>query len=91
MPQAHHTGRSGMVLTDDSVLAGNSRSHRNLCFQSRKAFLPYGVGQQLPIDQPPSRPGLAQMERMNEIIRKKRWIGKALFRAASGIPESNFR
>jgi len=80
------TGEGGMVLTDNPVLAGKARSHRNLCFRQEKRFYHTELGNNYRLTNLQAALGLAQMERIDEIIRKKRWIGKAYSERLQDIP-----
>jgi len=71
------TGEGGMVLTGDPVLAEKARSQRNLCFRQEKRFYHMELGHNFRLTNLQAAVGLAQMERIGEIIKKKRWIGKA--------------
>ena len=80
------TGEGGMVLTDDPVLAQRARSHRNLCFRQEKRFYHTELGNNYRLTNLQAALGLAQMERIDEIIKKKRWIGKAYTERLQDIP-----
>src|SRR5438477_7293656 len=68
------TGEGGMVLTDDDALAERCRSLRNLCFQPRRFFHEeFGYNYRLTNLQ--AAVGVAQIERMADILARKRRIG----------------
>ncbi len=69
------TGEGGMILTDDDELAERSRSLRNLCFQPKRRFVHEQLGWNLRMTNLQAALGLAQLERLDEFIGKKRWIG----------------
>ena len=71
------TGEGGMVLTNDPDYAEKARSLRNLCFRPEQRFLHTKLGHNFRITNLQAAIGLGQLERMDEIIAKKRWIGKA--------------
>jgi perosamine synthetase len=71
------TGEGGMVLTNDPVYADKARSLRNLCFRPEQRFLHTELGYNFRLTNLQAAIGLGQLERINEIIEKKRWIGKA--------------
>ena len=70
------TGEGGMLLTDDPVYAEKARNLRNLCFQPRR-FYHTELGYNFRMTNLQAAIGLGQMERMEEIIAKKRWMGRA--------------
>jgi perosamine synthetase len=70
------TGEGGMVLTDDPKLAEKARSLRNLCFQATRRFYHEELGFNFRLTNLQAALGLAQLERIEEIIARKRWIGQ---------------
>ena len=70
------TGEGGMVLTDDPALAEKSRSLRNLCFQPQRRFYHEGLGFNFRLTNLQAAMGLAQVERIEKIIERKRWMGR---------------
>ena len=80
------TGEGGMVLTNDPVLAEKARSLRNLCFRPEKRFYHTELGNNYRLTNLQAALGLAQMERIDGIIEKKRWIGKAYTEQLQDIP-----
>lgn len=70
------TGEGGMVLTDDPQLAEKVRSHRNLCFQPGRRFYHEELGFNFRLTNMQAALGLAQLERMDEIVARKRWMGE---------------
>lgn len=69
------TGEGGMILTDDDELAETCRSLRNLCFQPKKRFVHQRLGWNLRMTNLQAALGLAQLERLDEFIAKKREMG----------------
>ena len=65
-----------MVLADDAVLAKKARSLRNLCFQPNRRFYHEELGFNFRLTNLQAALGLAQVERIEEIIARKRWIGQ---------------
>jgi perosamine synthetase len=80
------TGEGGMVLTNDSHIAGRLRSLRNLCFRPEKRFYHTELGHNFRLTNLQAAIGLAQIERMPETIQKKRWIGENYSRRLKDIP-----
>jgi perosamine synthetase len=70
------TGEGGMILTDDELLAKNCRESRNLCFIPNKRFVHEKLGWNFRMTNLQAALGLAQLERLDEFLEKKRWIGK---------------
>jgi perosamine synthetase len=70
------TGEGGMVLTDDEALAEKARSVRNLAFQSGRRFYHEELGFNFRLTNIQAAVGLAQLERIDQIVARKRWMGK---------------
>ena len=79
------TGEGGMVLTNDEILAEKIRSIRNLCFRPEQRFLHTELGHNFRLTNLQAAVGLAQMERIDEIIARKRWMGQAYAERLRGI------
>ncbi len=71
------TGEGGMVLTDDPDLAQRLRSLRNLCFQMERRFFHEELGYNFRLTNLQAAIGLAQFERIEELIRWKRRMAAA--------------
>src|SRR5262245_48609042 len=71
------TGEGGMVLTDDPALAERARSLRNLCFQSDRRFYHQEMGFNFRLTNLQAALGVAQLERMDQIVARKRAMGQA--------------
>lgn len=69
------TGEGGMIVTDDEEMAERCRSLRNLCFKSEKRFVHDELGFNFRMTNLQAALGLAQFERLDEFIKKKRLIG----------------
>jgi perosamine synthetase len=70
------TGEGGMVLVDDNHLAEKARSLRNLCFQASRRFVHEELGWNFRMSNLQAALGLAQLERWDESVEKKRSIGR---------------
>lgn len=82
------TGEGGMILTDDEKLAETCRSLRNLCFQPQKRFVHERLGWNLRMTNLQAAIGLAQLERIDEFVRRKRNMGTLyteLLKDAKGV------
>ena len=79
------TGEGGMIVTDDDKLAVRSRSLRNLCFQSKKRFFHEELGWNSRMTNIQAALGLAQIERLDNFINKKRSIGQKYTALLGGL------
>ena len=68
------TGEGGMVLTNDLSLAEKCKSLRNLCFQKNR-FVHEEIGWNYRMSNIQAALGIAQLERLEQSIEKKLWIG----------------
>jgi perosamine synthetase len=71
------TGEGGMVLTNNANHAERLRSLRNLCFKQERRFYHTELGHNYRLTNLQAAIGLAQMERIEESVQKKRWMAKA--------------
>jgi perosamine synthetase len=78
------TGEGGMVLTDDAMLDKRLRSLRNLCFGDEQRFRHEQLGYNFRMTNMQAAIGLAQLERIDEILQRKRRIGAGY---AQGLEE----
>lgn len=69
------TGEGGMIVTDDAQLAEKCRSLRNLCFQPQQRFIHEELGWNLRFTNMQAAIGLAQLERLDEFVARKRAMG----------------
>lgn len=69
------TGEGGMVLTDSAEYNEKVRSLRDLCFQKERRFYHEELGYNFRLTNVQAAIGLAQLERIEELVEKKRWIG----------------
>ncbi len=70
------TGEGGMVLVDDEALASRCRSLRNLCFQRDPRYVHEEISDNYRFTNLQAAVGLAQLERLDEFVEKKRRMGK---------------
>ena len=80
------TGEGGMVLTRSAVLAEKARSLRNLCFQKSRRFLHDRLGYNFRMTNMQAALGVAQLERMEEIVDRKRAIAHSYSRRLGELP-----
>ncbi len=82
------TGEGGMVVTDDSALAERCRGLRNLCFQAGRRFVHEELGWNFRMTNLQAALGVAQLERLDEFVDRKRRMGaryQELLRGVAGI------
>lgn len=70
------TGEGGMVLTNNKDIYDKVSSLRNLCFQPENRFVHERLGWNLRMTNIQAAIGVAQLESLDEFIKKKRWIGR---------------
>lgn len=70
------TGEGGMVLTDDDALAARLRLLRNLAFRSDRRFLHDELGFNFRITNIQAALGVAQLERIEAVVARKREIAR---------------
>jgi len=81
------TGEGGMLVTDDSQLAERCRSLRNLCFQPQQRFLHEELGWNMRMTNLQAALGLAQLERLDEFVARKRRMGKIYQQHLKNLPQ----
>lgn len=75
-PNKHMTtGEGGMILTNDGLLAETCRSLRNLCFKKDERFVHDRLGWNFRMTNMQAALGLAQLERLDENVERKRIMG----------------
>ncbi len=82
------TGEGGMVLTGDPVYAERARSLRNLCFRPERRFYHTELGYQFRLTNLQAAVGVAQLERIDDLVARKRRMGqryRELLRDVPGI------
>ena len=70
------TGEGGMVLTSDKTMAERARSYRNLCFKPEDRFLHTELGYNFRMTNLQAALGVAQLERIDEVVEFKREMGQ---------------
>ena len=79
------TGEGGMVLTSDPQLAEKLRGLRNLCFRPERRFYHTELGYNYRLTNIQAAMGLAQLERFDQILDKKRWMGREYTKRLSAL------
>jgi len=80
------TGEGGMLLTNDDELATRAREGRNLCFGADNRFRHAEAGFNFRLTNLQAAIGLAQTERVDELVARKRLIGMRYNELLSGLP-----
>jgi perosamine synthetase len=80
------TGEGGMVVTDDEHIAERARAYRNLCFHPERRFFHTELGYNFRMTNLQAAVGVAQMERIDEFVEKKRAMAACYREALSGVP-----
>jgi perosamine synthetase len=80
------TGEGGMVLTNDEKLAEKARSLRNLSFRPEQRFIHTELGHNFRLTNLQAAIGLAQLERIDDIVARKRRMGQLYMEQLKDIP-----
>lgn len=78
------TGEGGMLVTDDAQIADRARLLRNLGFSRERRFLHDQLGSNFRLTNLQASLGVAQLERVEELVARKRWIGAEYTRRLQG-------
>lgn len=70
------TGEGGMLVTDDEGVAERCRMLRNLCFRKDVRYVHDEISDNYRFTSLQAAVGLAQLERLDEFVRRKRAMGK---------------
>ena len=70
------TGEGGMVVTDDEALAERCRMLRNLCFRKDVRYVHDEISDNYRFTNLQAAVGLAQLERLDEFVSRKREMGR---------------
>jgi perosamine synthetase len=79
------TGEGGMIATDDAALAERCRSLRNLCFNPERRFVHDELGYNYRMTNIQAALGVAQLERIDQFVAKKRRIGELYNQLLAGV------
>jgi perosamine synthetase len=80
------TGEGGMLTTDDPELAARCRSLRNLCFKPEQRFVHDELGWNYRMTNLQAAVGVAQLERLDEFLVRKRRMGAHYLSLLAGLP-----
>lgn len=70
------TGEGGMIVTNNEELAHRCYSLRNLCFEPNQRFVHQRLGWNLRMTNLQAALGVAQLERLDHLVNRKRSIGQ---------------
>ena len=77
-----------MIVTDsDANSPSVCRSLRNLCFQSEKRFVHDQLGWNFRMSNLQAAVGVAQLERLDEFVGRKRRMGQRYNQLLAGLPD----
>ena len=79
------TGEGGMIVTNNKEIYERCKSLRNICFDEKRRFVHYELGWNYRFTNLQAAVGLAQLEKLNYFIIKKRKIGKIYNKELSNI------
>jgi perosamine synthetase len=80
------TGEGGMLVTDDLELSDRCMSLRNLCFDNKNRFVHEDLGWNYRMTNLQAALGVAQLERLEAIVSRKRAMGKLYTELLKDIP-----
>lgn len=81
------TGEGGMIVTDDEALFKKSQSLRNLCFQPHRRFVHEELGWNMRMTNLQAALGVAQLEKLDHFVARKRAMGKRYTELFSDLQE----
>mgnify|MGYP001180423763 CR=1 FL=1 len=79
------TGEGGMVVTNDMQISNRCKSLRNLCFQKNKRFIHEELGWNYRMTNLQAALGIAQLEKLDSIVKTKINNGKIYNKFLEGI------
>jgi perosamine synthetase len=80
------TGEGGMLLTDDDAIAARCRSLINLCFLPGRRFVHEELGWNMRMSNLQAAVGVAQLERLDATVARKRAMGRRYDALLAGVP-----
>ena len=80
------TGEGGMVVTNNESLAERCRALRNLCFDKDRRYIHQELGWNFRMSNIQAAVGVAQLERIDQVLAKKRQIGQWYQQRLQGKP-----
>lgn len=80
------TGEGGMLLTNDDTYADRARKLRNLCFEPGRRFVHRELGFNYRLTNMQAAIGLAQVEKIDQLVRRKIEIGQYYLSKLKSVP-----
>jgi perosamine synthetase len=80
------TGEGGMIVTDSMTIAEKCRGLKNLCFDSDRRYIHEDLGWNFRLSNIQAALGIAQIERLDEFIQKKRAMGAVYNELLRDVP-----
>lgn len=80
------TGEGGMIVTDSDEIAARCRELRNLCFRPPRRFVHEELGWNLRMSNLQAALGVAQLERLDEFVERKRAMGARYTAGLADVP-----
>ncbi len=80
------TGEGGMVVTNNEMLAERCRALRNLCFDKERRYIHEELGWNFRMSNVQAAVGVAQLERIDQVLAKKRQNGQWYQQRLQGHP-----
>lgn len=80
------TGEGGMVLTNNPDFAEKARSLRNMCFRQDRRFYHTELGHNYRMSNIQAAIGLAQLERLDKFVNRKREMAQMYGKGLNGLP-----
>lgn len=81
------TGEGGMILTDNPALADRLRSIRNLFFDPQRRYIHEELGYNLRMTNLQAALGVAQLERLDDFVARKRRMGAMYTELLGGMED----
>lgn len=81
------TGEGGMIVTDDDALAARLRNIRNLFFDPNRRYIHEELGYNLRMTNLQAALGVAQLERLDDFVARKRRMGAMYTELLSGLDD----
>jgi perosamine synthetase len=81
------TGEGGMIVTDDAALAARLRNIRNLFFDPNRRYIHEELGYNLRMTNLQAALGVAQLERLDDFVARKRRMGAMYTELLSGLDD----
>lgn len=87
-PNKHITcGEGGMIVTDDEKLADRCRGARNLFFKAERRYVHDEIGSNFRMTNMQAAIGCAQLEKIEDHLKRKREIGTYYYNEFKDIPD----